>query len=217
MNRHYVRIICFTALAALLGACSSAANSSATSDASSASTSDAAPAADATSPAADAASPDADATSPASDAGSADNTANVVAAIKKFVADEDGQFADLKGSITKQGGGMTFYASSLGLPGAATCAVYKYDKTGNWFVNCYYPADTEEKARTIEARVIAEVTKAESGWNVVPVKPLPPGNLTASMVRDPSNKHGVYVYTDKAGDGSYRVDVTFGTIAALSS
>jgi hypothetical protein len=136
-------------------------------------------------------------------------------AIAKFVAAEDEGFASERGATRGDAGGLHYYESSLGLPGASNCAVYTTSSGAYAFGTCDFLA-----ADAAEARRIYDVWKdntktAEPSWKTAEPKRPADGHLAAFQAAD-DKKHAVYLYIAK-DPGTYRVTETFGTTDAFGS
>jgi hypothetical protein len=138
-------------------------------------------------------------------------------AIRRFAAGEDAKFSNVKGAFSHKDGPMSYYASSLTLPGARACEVYAYEKSPYAFATCSFDAATEADARALYAVWTQNVLNALPGWKLAAVNPMPSGDIVATVARDAADVHGVYLYVDKTSSGNYRLTVTFGTIAAIAS
>jgi hypothetical protein len=159
----------------------------------------------------------ADATNAAAGSPASDSSADGIEEINEYVAGEDNRFSSLKGEVTKAGPNPTYYAASTTLPGASDCAVYVYEKDNNYFGTCDFNSPTEAEARAAFSTWVNKILKSQPGWKALSFSKLPKGDILATMIQDPQNIHGVYVYVSAGPNGSYTVTTTFGTVAALHS
>ena len=134
-------------------------------------------------------------------------------AIAKFVAAEDEGFASERGASRGVAGGLHYYESSLGLPGASNCAVYTTSGGAYAFGTCDFLASDEAEARRIYEVWKDNTKTAEPSWKSG--EPASPGHLATFQAADGS-KHAVYLYIAK-DPGTYRVTETFGTTDAFGS
>jgi hypothetical protein len=136
-------------------------------------------------------------------------------AIHSFVAAEDGNFASARGAFRLQSKGLSYYGSSLTLPGASSCAVYSTASGLHGFGTCDFAANSLADALRIYETWKANTIAAEPGWRSGEAHPPLDGHPATFQAVD-DQKHAIYLYIAKDARG-YRVTETFATTDAFAS
>jgi hypothetical protein len=110
---------------------------------------------------------------------------------------------------------MTYYKTSLQLPGASACAIYTANGGRSAFGTCDFLATRLDDAQHIYEDWVRNNLAALPGWKTVELKQSKYTHLATFEGMD-SRGHAVYLYIIH-DPGRYRVTETFGTTRAFAS
>jgi hypothetical protein len=150
-------------------------------------------------------------------AGATSSSSDSRGAITRYVAAEDNDFADLRGTLQRSNSTTAYYSSRQTMPGSSGCVVYVDAGLDDHFGGCRFDAADLHAATTLYHRWLANVQAALPQWKSFDVRRLPKGDVAATIFTDAGEIHGVYVDIFGDAESGYRVTTTFAKMSVLRS